>query len=164
MQPHFISNSDTVHSDNETELKKINAHLSEGLQVKRWEQIHLFSQEHVWILLCLGFHIKRTETVCDQLCAIGDPRGDDNEDKDGRNVSSLWNELYTPFLYQVHCVGEGKHTRSNTGFNQVHDHLYFTSLACTSHLQSLPTCFTRATLFSEEHSLLFPLFLDNKTK
>ena len=96
MRVHFIRHSDTVHSDNETELEKIDADLSECLEVRRRKQPHLFSQKHVRILFGLRLHIKRTEAVRDQLRAVGNPRGNDNEDEDGWNVSSLRNEPHMP--------------------------------------------------------------------
>ena len=89
MHTHFVSNRDTVHRDNKTELEKVDTDLSEGLDVRRRERAHLFGQEHVGILFGLRLHIERAEAVRDQLRAISNPRGDDNEDEDGRNVSSL---------------------------------------------------------------------------
>lgn len=89
MHTHFVSNRDTVHRDNKTELEKVDTDLSEGLDVRRRERTHLFGQEHVGILFGLRLHIERAEAVRNQLRAIGNPRRDDNEDEDGRNVSSL---------------------------------------------------------------------------
>ena len=89
MHTHFVSNRDTVHRDNKTELEKVDTDLSEGLDVRRRERAHLFGQEHIGILFGLRLHIERAEAVRNQLRAISNPRGDDNEDEDGRNVSSL---------------------------------------------------------------------------
>lgn len=87
------------------------------MQVILEKEAYLLSKKDVRIFLRLGLRVESAETVSNQLCAVGDPHRNNNQDDDGRDETTLCITVISLTTYQIDSVGEGQHTRSNTSLH-----------------------------------------------
>lgn len=87
------------------------------MQIIHGKEPYLLSKKDVRIFLRLRLRIESAETISNQLCTVGDPHRNNNQDDDGRDETTLCITVVSLTTYQIDSVGEGQHTRSNTSLH-----------------------------------------------